>query len=226
MSSLQWGSFMLSVSSPIVRRAPRLAAAVLATVAGLAPLALPPPAAAATHAVEVGDGSFSPASLTVSVGDTVTWTNADDSPHTVTAEGAFDSGNLEPGQTFSFTFAEAGTYTYVCQYHDEMVATITVAAPGSGAAAATPAPAAPATSAAQAAEVSAADAIQGSHEGDQPDTALHFGDASGIPAWLAPLLIGLGLMAFAVAVIPSLSGRSRAEVAPGAGRPSAGGWRR
>src|SRR5687768_3488429 len=211
MSSLQWGSFMLSVSSPIVRRAPRLAAAVLATVAGLAPLALPPPAAAASHAVDVGDGSFSPASLTVTVGDTVTWTNADDSPHTVTADGAFDSGNLAPGQTFSFTFAEAGTYTYVCRYHDEMVATITVVAAGSGGSAATPAPAAPATSpvataaSGQAAGGTAHDGHAAGQPGaGQPDTALPIDDAVVLPVRLAPLLIGLGLVAFAVAVVPSL----------------------
>jgi plastocyanin len=50
----------------------------------------------ATHAVEIGDGFFSPASLTVAVGDTITWMNGDDSPHTVTG-GAFDSGNLDAG---------------------------------------------------------------------------------------------------------------------------------
>src|SRR5688500_11725524 len=73
----------------------------------------------ATHAIEIGDGFFSPASLTVTIGDTVTWTNVDDSPHTVTASGAFDSGNLNGGQTFSHTFDETGTFTYVCVYHDE-----------------------------------------------------------------------------------------------------------
>ena len=70
-------------------------------------------ARSATHAIEIGDGFFSPAALTVSVGDTVTWRNVDDSPHTVTASGAFDSGNLNGGQTFSHTFDEAGTFTYV-----------------------------------------------------------------------------------------------------------------
>src|SRR5918992_217092 len=95
------------------------------------PSGLTSPVRAAAHAVEIGDGFFSPASLTVSVGDTITWTNGDDSPHTVTGS-AFDSGNLDAGQTFSFTFEEAGTFAYACQYHDEMVGTITVVAGSAG----------------------------------------------------------------------------------------------
>jgi hypothetical protein len=60
----------------------------------------------------------------------VTWTNNDDSPHTVTAaNGPFDSGNVDPGGTFTFTFTQAGTYGYVCRYHGEMQATIIVTAP-------------------------------------------------------------------------------------------------
>ena len=70
---------------------------------------------------------FTPSSLTVSVGDTVTWTNKDTMAHTATADnGTFDSGNLSPGETFSFTFDTAGTYTYKCNIHSSMTGTIIV----------------------------------------------------------------------------------------------------
>ncbi len=70
---------------------------------------------------------FTPSSLTVSVGDTVTWTNKHTMTHTATADnGTFDSGNLAPGETFSFTFDTAGTYTYKCNIHLSMTGTIIV----------------------------------------------------------------------------------------------------
>ena len=165
--------------------APRTLAAVgvVLAAAGVAPLAIASPTRAAEHSVAVTDGAFGPATLTVVVGDTVIWTNTDDSPHTVTAEGgAFDSGNLSEGLSFSFTFTETGTYSYVCNYHGEMRATIVVEAASAPAAPAT----APATGAAYA---------DGSEAAGQPDTALPA--PAQMAAWLAPLLIGLGLVAFA-----------------------------
>ena len=65
------------------------------------------------------------------------WTNDDGAAHTATATGgAFDSGNIEPGDAFSFTFATAGDYPYLCTYHPEMTGTIVVqaaaASPGEG----------------------------------------------------------------------------------------------
>ena len=74
---------------------------------------------------------FSPNSMTVVLGvnNTVVWTNNDSSPHTVTSNGgSFDSGNMAPGQTYSFTFSEPGTYTYHCTYHPWMVGTVIVKA--------------------------------------------------------------------------------------------------
>ncbi|MDG6901967.1 MAG: cupredoxin domain-containing protein [Nitrososphaerota archaeon] len=74
---------------------------------------------------------FSPPKITVIVGvnNTVTWTNNDVSPHTVTAnDGTFSSGNLAPGQSFTFTFTTPGTYMYHCTYHPWMVATVVVKA--------------------------------------------------------------------------------------------------
>jgi plastocyanin len=71
--------------------------------------------------------TFAPTDLVVSAGDEVTWTNEDPAPHTVTAEdGSFDSGTLEPGQTFSVGLEGNGPVTYRCQIHPDMVGTITV----------------------------------------------------------------------------------------------------
>jgi plastocyanin len=71
--------------------------------------------------------AFSPATLTVKTGTKVTWTNNDSVTHTVTADqGAFDSGDLSPGSSFSFMFTKAGTYKYHCNIHHSMMATIIV----------------------------------------------------------------------------------------------------
>lgn len=73
------------------------------------------------------DTAFAPDTLTVSVGDEVTWTDIDGIDHTVTADdGAFDSGTLGDGEDFSFTFDEAGEFTYHCEIHSSMTGTVTV----------------------------------------------------------------------------------------------------
>ncbi|MHB1908465.1 MAG: cupredoxin domain-containing protein [Nitrososphaerales archaeon] len=72
---------------------------------------------------------YSPATMVVVIGvnNTVTWTNNDNAPHTVTADnGAFDSKNLDSGQSYTFTFTTAGTFTYHCNYHPWMRGTIIV----------------------------------------------------------------------------------------------------
>jgi plastocyanin len=97
------------------------------------PLAAPPSGAS----VSILDNSFSPASLTVPAGTTVVWTNRGGSKHTVTAAGTFDSGILSPGASFSFTFATAGTYGYVCELHGGMSGSIVVTGTATGT---TPAP--------------------------------------------------------------------------------------
>ncbi len=82
--------------------------------------------AAPANAVDI-TMEFTPSSLTVSVGETVTWTNKHSMTHTATSDnGSFDSGNLAPGETFSFTFETAGTYTYKCNVHPSMTGTIIV----------------------------------------------------------------------------------------------------
>jgi len=77
--------------------------------------------------VDITGFAFSPETLTISVGDTVIWTNKDSTTHTATADGGeFDSGNLGNGDTFSYTFTTAGTFTYYCKIHTSMTATIIV----------------------------------------------------------------------------------------------------
>ncbi len=81
-----------------------------------------------THYIDISGMSFNPGTITINVGDTIIWTNNESSmPHTVTADnGNFDSGTLNSGDTFTFTFTEAGTYTYHCAFHSGMTATIIV----------------------------------------------------------------------------------------------------
>jgi plastocyanin len=71
---------------------------------------------------------FEPATLTIKKGTQVVWTNMSDAPHTVTSDnGTFNtSSNLTENQTFMFTFNTAGTFTYHCNIHSYMKATITV----------------------------------------------------------------------------------------------------
>ena len=93
--------------------------------ASVAPSVAPPDATGS--AVTIASFKFEPATLTISVGTTVTWTNNDSASHTVTADdGSFKSGTLGKGGTFSQTFATAGTFAYHCNFHSSMTATVTV----------------------------------------------------------------------------------------------------
>jgi plastocyanin len=86
-------------------------------------------ASASANAVAVSIKNFSFGDpLDVAVGTTVTWTNEDSVPHTVTQDGSggFQSGKIDPGGTFSFTFDQAGTFDYHCEYHANMKSTVTV----------------------------------------------------------------------------------------------------
>lgn len=76
--------------------------------------------------VSVFDFGFGPASLEVTAGTSVTWTNDGVVPHTVTFEGGPDSGTLEGGATFEHTFDAAGQFSYICRFHPTMRGTITV----------------------------------------------------------------------------------------------------
>jgi plastocyanin len=70
--------------------------------------------------VQMQPRTFAPAELHVAPGTSVIWTNPSDVEHTVTADdGSFDSGNVEPGDSFSMTFDTPGRYQYYCQQHGE-----------------------------------------------------------------------------------------------------------
>ncbi len=87
------------------------------------------PAAPMTASIRLAGGQFSPTSVTVGVGGTVTWLNDDGSKHTVTADNAtFDSGTFGAGATFTHTFTTAGTYAYGCDFHGNMRGTVIVTA--------------------------------------------------------------------------------------------------
>ena len=73
--------------------------------------------AGGSEEVSIGDNFFEPEEVTVSAGTTIKWTNEGQVPHTVTQEGGFDSGTLEPGAEFEQTFDEAGEIDYVCTIH-------------------------------------------------------------------------------------------------------------
>lgn len=71
--------------------------------------------------------SFSPATISVTAGTTVTWTNNDAVTHNVTSSPAlFSSGSMSHGATYSFTFANAGTFNYSCTIHPSMTGTVVV----------------------------------------------------------------------------------------------------
>src|SRR6059036_380091 len=68
----------------------------------------------------------SPGNFTVKAGQTVTWVNKDTTVHTVTSSsGLFDSGNLNPGQTWSHDFTQSGVYKYYCTLHAWMKGNVT-----------------------------------------------------------------------------------------------------
>jgi plastocyanin len=84
-------------------------------------------------AVTLSGLAFSPKSLTVTAGTTVTWTNKEAITHTVTSDAVlFDSGDLTNGQTYQYTFSTVGTFAYHCKYHSGMTGTIVVTAATSG----------------------------------------------------------------------------------------------
>jgi amicyanin len=98
----------------------------------------PPPASASATtadspapqggtAVAITDFKFNPATLTVPVGSTVTWTNQDEEPHTIAAkDGSFHSPGMDTHGTYSFTFTTPGSYDYICSIHPFMTGTVVV----------------------------------------------------------------------------------------------------
>ncbi|ARF53019.1 plastocyanin/azurin family copper-binding protein [Streptomyces gilvosporeus] len=88
-----------------------------------------PAAPVARNAVAIKNFAFTPATLKVKVGTTVTWTNQDGDSHTVTSAGAggpLHSAAMATHDTYSYTFTKPGTYAYLCTIHPFMTATVEV----------------------------------------------------------------------------------------------------
>jgi amicyanin len=103
----------------------------LSVLLGLLSLLASGRASAATYQVTMQGYAFSPATLSVPAGSTVTWTNRDTAPHdvkTTSAPAAFHSPMLNKGGSWSFTFTTPGTYGYYCTVHPNMTARIVVQA--------------------------------------------------------------------------------------------------
>jgi plastocyanin len=79
------------------------------------------------NTISVKNMAFTPNNLQIKVGTAVTWVNNDTVPHTVTSDTkVFDSGPIQPGGNFTYTFTQTGSFTYHCDIHKSMTATITV----------------------------------------------------------------------------------------------------
>jgi len=111
----------------LARRAiPAAAGIALAIAAGAATGQQP----VTTTEIGIDNFAFTPASLTVAPGTTITWVNHDQEPHTVVSAGdgpaKFKSPGLDTDDKFSFVFAQPGTYSYICSVHPHMAGTIIV----------------------------------------------------------------------------------------------------
>jgi plastocyanin len=86
-----------------------------------------PPAASQPNTVTMSNVAFGPASITVSVGTTITWQNNDGINHTSTSDtGVWDTGTIPPGGNKTTIFNTAGTFPYHCTVHPMMTGTVIV----------------------------------------------------------------------------------------------------
>jgi plastocyanin len=116
----------------------RIRFASLTTIAAIAlfvavsiALTMTPGASAASHDVSISNFAFSPNSITIAPGDTVTWTNSDGTTHTVTGSNeSWGSGNMANGQTYTHQFNETGDFTYHCAIHPSMTGVVHVTSDG------------------------------------------------------------------------------------------------
>lgn len=104
---------------------------IAASVAALAIVALLPAAgitcAWADEAVAIKNFAFDPPTVTIPIGTAVVWTNDDATPHSVVDKGGtLKSPKLTKGATFSQTFAQPGTFDYVCGFHPSMKGQVVV----------------------------------------------------------------------------------------------------
>ena len=107
---------------------PSVSASLLPTATPVATQTITPTPTGVRASVEIADFAFSPASLTVNAGTTVTWTNHDSVAHQLQSDSgsAITSDLLQQGDTVSVTFSTPGTYAYHCSVHPTMKGTVIV----------------------------------------------------------------------------------------------------
>ena len=118
---MKTGNSILSFAAAMVLALVALPVAERAAAAG------PSTAGVKTAEVKIDNFSFTPVTLTVKAGTQITWTNADDIPHTVVSEDqAFKSKALDTEDRFTFTASKPGTYSYFCSIHPRMTGKLVV----------------------------------------------------------------------------------------------------
>jgi LPXTG-motif cell wall-anchored protein len=156
----------------------------------MAALLICAPAASAQEdmTVSIQDFSFDPGQISVAPGTKVTWVNEGQAPHTSTADdGSWDSGTLQPGDDFSFTFDKPGTYTYHCSVHPQMTASVKVSGSGGSSSSASMSASASSSASASASPSASASAPMGH---PLPNTG-----GISLPLVAAVALLGLGILA-------------------------------
>jgi plastocyanin len=159
---------------------------------GAAAASMPTAQKAASATVTMGDFFFAPGSVTVAVGDTVTWSNTGQAPHNATAnDGSFKTPDLNNGESASHQFTAAGTFGYICTIHPNMKGTVRVlSAAGGGGGGAGGGGAAGSTGSSQ----SEAAAVASPTAPGDSNTLPLTGVASGALALVGLALLGLGLL--------------------------------
>jgi plastocyanin len=163
-----------------------------APAGGTTTAASPKAQKSASASVSVGDNFYSPASVTVAVGDSVTWNNNGQAPHSATADdGSFDTGVFDPGGRRSVNFDSAGTFSYYCTVHGQAQSgTVRVlAASGGGGGGGS------AGSSASGSDTSEASAVASPDAAGDANTLPATGLAAGALALVGFGLLGLGLLA-------------------------------
>jgi plastocyanin len=102
-----------------------LATALVLVVVASIVVPLLPRASAATQSVDIKNFAFTPGSITIAPGDSVTWTNSDGTTHTVTGSG-WGSGSLADGATYTHKFNTTGDFAYHCSIHLSMTGVVHV----------------------------------------------------------------------------------------------------
>jgi len=112
-----------ATTAPVATQAP---AASVAAPASAAAAAAPTCGGSSGQAVGIANFSFSPGTISVSSGSTVTWTNSDSATHTVTFDNGPDCGQVASGSSVTASLSGPGSYSYHCKIHPQMKGTVTV----------------------------------------------------------------------------------------------------